>query len=190
MYGKLKELTMPSQGATGAMTLLSETDATSTREIRTLRLEASIDGSVVVLTDMRTEFNQRSSFQSSDQSADRKSIRVGELKVATPLRTPRLAREGGPPKIVCDRLELLAALCRSVVHWNCANARSCRAGRVLPTRPTVSQSRAARLSPCLNARLSAHGTNTEQHQLSSRHGERVVNQFPSSASSWRTAPIV
>lgn len=42
---------MPSQGATGAMTLMSDTDATSTREIRALRLEASIDGSAVVLTD-------------------------------------------------------------------------------------------------------------------------------------------
>ncbi|RDK04345.1 hypothetical protein [Paraburkholderia lacunae] len=43
---------MPSHGATGTMTLLSETDATSAREIHTLRLEASIDGSVVVLTDI------------------------------------------------------------------------------------------------------------------------------------------
>ncbi|WP_341317557.1 hypothetical protein WN982_40555 [Paraburkholderia sp. IMGN_8] len=43
---------MPSQGATGTMTLMSVTDATSTREIRTLRLEASIDGSAVVLTDI------------------------------------------------------------------------------------------------------------------------------------------
>ncbi|WP_341317779.1 hypothetical protein WN982_21840 [Paraburkholderia sp. IMGN_8] len=43
---------MPSRGATGTMTLLSETDATSKREIRTLRLEASIDGNVVVLTDI------------------------------------------------------------------------------------------------------------------------------------------
>jgi hypothetical protein len=43
---------MTHQGATGTMTLLSETDTTSTREVRTLRLEASIDGNVVMLTDI------------------------------------------------------------------------------------------------------------------------------------------
>jgi len=39
-------------GATGTMTLMSELDTTSEREIRALRLEASVDGNAVVLTDI------------------------------------------------------------------------------------------------------------------------------------------
>lgn len=39
-------------GATGTMTLRSETETTSEREIRALRLETSIDGNTVVLTDI------------------------------------------------------------------------------------------------------------------------------------------
>lgn len=39
-------------GAMGSMTLLSEVDDASARELRALRLEASIDGKTVVLTDV------------------------------------------------------------------------------------------------------------------------------------------
>ncbi|MGF6759051.1 hypothetical protein [Paraburkholderia sp. GAS42] len=39
-------------GATGTMMLMSETDGTSGREIRAMRLEASVDGNTVVLTDI------------------------------------------------------------------------------------------------------------------------------------------
>ncbi|NYH14275.1 hypothetical protein [Paraburkholderia bryophila] len=39
-------------GATGTMTLRSETDTPSGRETRALRLEASVDGNTVVLTDI------------------------------------------------------------------------------------------------------------------------------------------
>lgn len=40
------------QGAVGTMTLLSEIDDASERETRVLRLEASIDGSTVVMTEI------------------------------------------------------------------------------------------------------------------------------------------
>ncbi|MCX4145197.1 MULTISPECIES: hypothetical protein [Paraburkholderia] len=43
---------MPVHSAAGTMTLMSETEAPSEREIRALRLEASIDGKAVVLTDI------------------------------------------------------------------------------------------------------------------------------------------
>ncbi|AJZ56484.1 putative chromosome partitioning protein, ATP-binding subunit (plasmid) [Paraburkholderia fungorum] len=39
-------------GATGTMTLMSETDDAHERETRGLRLEASVDGRTVVLTDI------------------------------------------------------------------------------------------------------------------------------------------
>lgn len=43
---------MPIHSAAGTMTLMSETETPSEREIRALRLEASIDGKAVVLTDI------------------------------------------------------------------------------------------------------------------------------------------
>jgi hypothetical protein len=46
------EISMQMNGAVDAMTLLSETDDTSGRELRVLRLEASIDGRTVVMTEL------------------------------------------------------------------------------------------------------------------------------------------
>ncbi|MEX3936454.1 hypothetical protein AB4Y32_32570 [Paraburkholderia phymatum] len=43
---------MRAHGAMGTMTLLSEVDDTSSRELRVLRLEASIDGRTVVMIDV------------------------------------------------------------------------------------------------------------------------------------------